>query len=144
MKQTKYLLLTVLALTFMAGIACGEAGPKPTPTPIVVIDANLRSMLDLVESNKIAAEEKYKEKWVKFSGNISDGSIKEDKFDLLPPRSDMFQMSGAECKLTDEEKSKVIGLRSGQKVTVKGQIKSISTTFVTSFKIEKCQILSGN
>jgi len=129
----------------MTAIACEEAGPpKPTPTPVVFQDVNLRSMLDLVEGNKVAAESKYKGMWVKFNGIIVDESIKENKFDIIPTDSDTFQMSGAECKLTDEEKSKVIGLRSGQKVTVQGQIKSIGTAFVTSYKIEKCQILSGN
>jgi len=145
MKYTKYLQLTVLSLILMTAIACEEAGPpKPTPTPVVFQDVNLRSMLDLVEGNKVAAEAKYEGRWVKFRGNIKDASIKEDKFELIPTASDMFQMSGAECKLTDEEQSKVTGLRSGQLVTVKGQVKSISTFMYTSFKIEKCQILSGN
>jgi len=144
MKYTKYLLLTALSLILMTAIACEEAGPKPTPTPVVVLDVSLRSMLDLVEGNKVAAEAKYEGRWVKFRGNIKDASIKEDKFELIPTASDMFQMSGAECKLTDEEQSKVTGLRSGQLVTVKGQVKSISTFMYTSFKIEKCQILSGN
>ena len=143
MKYTKYLQLIVLSLILMTAIACEEAGPKPTPTPVVFQDVNLRSMLDLVEGNKVAAESKYKGMWVKLNGIIVDESIREDKFEIIPTDSDMFQMSGAECKLTDEEKSKVIGLRSGQKVTVKGQIKSISTTFVTSFNIENCQILCG-
>ena len=142
MEPIKYLLLFVLSLILMSGIACGETGPTVPPTPVVVIDANLRNMLDLVESNKVAAEAEYKGKWVKFSGKISE--IKEDKFDLIPANSDMFQMSGAECKLTKEEQSKIVGLRADQTVTVKGQVKDISTFMLTTFKIDKCQILSGN
>ena len=142
MERIKYLPLFVLSLILMSGIACGETGPTVPPTPVVVIDASLRGMLDLVESNEVAAEAEYKGKWVKFSGKISE--IKEDKFDLIPTASDMFQMSGAECKLTKEEQSKVVGLRADQTVTVKGQVKNISTFMFTTFEIDKCQILSGN
>ena len=142
LERIKYLLLFVFSLILMAGIACAETGPTVPPTPIVVIDANLRSMLSLVESNKLAAEATYKGKWVEFSGKI--GEIKEDKFDLIPTDSDVFQMSGAECQLTKEEQSKVIGLRADQRVTVKGQVKDISTFMLTTFKIDKCQKLSGN
>jgi len=126
----------------MSSVACGEAGPTVPPTPVVVMDADLRDMLDLVESNKVAAEATYKGRWVEFSGKISE--IKKDKFDLIPLYSDMFQASGAECRLTDEEQSKVIGLRTDQTVTVKGQVKDISTFMITMFKIDKCQISSLN
>ena len=144
MERTTYLLLFVFSLILVSGIACEETGPTVPPTPVVVIDANLRTMLDLVESNEVAAKAEYKGKWVEFTGIISEGAIEEDKFDLIPTNSDMFQMSGAECKLTKEEQSKVIGLRAGQTVTVKGQVKDISTFLTTEFKIDKCQILSGN
>ena len=115
---------------------------EPSPTPEPVMEGDLGVMLDLVASNKVAAEAEYKGKWVEFSGKISE--IKEDKFNLIPTNSDMFQMSGAECKLTKEEQSKVIGLRADQTVTVKGQVKDISTFMTTTFKIDKCQILSRN
>jgi hypothetical protein len=77
-------------------------------------------MLNLAESNEVAAKAEYIGKWIKISGKITE--IEEGKFDLIPIISDMFQMSGAECELTEEEQSKVVGLRADQEVTVTGQV----------------------
>ena len=40
----------------------GEMIPTATATPEPIIDANLRTILDLYESNKVAAESEYKSK----------------------------------------------------------------------------------
>jgi len=136
--------IAIIGVVASSSSGGGDTVPTGPPTPVVVIDANLRDMLELVESNEVAAKAEYKGKWVEFSGVISEGAIEEDKFDLIPTNSDTFQMSGAECKLTFEELGKVIGLRAGQTVTVKGQVKDISTFMITTFEIDKCQILSGN
>ena len=43
----------------------GEMIPTATATPAPIIDANLRTILDLYESNKVAAESEYKSKFKK-------------------------------------------------------------------------------
>ena len=140
MVRIKYILLFVVSVMFMSGIACGESAPAATPTPVVVIDANLRNMLNLFESNKIAAEATYKGKWVEFSGRISE--IKEDKFDLIPMDSDEFQMSGAECKLIKGQQSAIIELRADDRVTVTGKVKDIGGWLTTKVKLDNCQIVN--
>ena len=70
--------------------------------------------------------------------------MEEDELFLLPLMSRLLQRSGAECKLTKKEQSKILGLRKDQTLTVWGQVKDISTVTKTTFEIDDCQILSEN
>ena len=116
--------------------ACGEPQPNIPPTPISYADEDLRSILNLMESNKIAAESQYEDKYIRLSGRISE--IGENEIDLIPAASDMFQMSGAECKLADSEKAKVVNLRKDQLVTVKGKVSGFSTFMINTVNLKKC------
>ena len=110
----------------MLGIACGKTGPSGPPTPEPIIDADLRDMLNLIESNQVAAAAKYEGKLVKISGQII--GIGVARIDLNIRGSDFrvlgdFYLGDVECMLTYEERSKVVKLRKDQAITVTGRVK---------------------
>jgi hypothetical protein len=137
-KFVGYMLVLIMILTIFA---CGETQPAVPPTPISYSDADLRNILNLIESNKMAAENQYKDTYIRLSGEIRE--IGENDIDLIPFGSDEFQMSGADCDLADSEKSKVLNLRKGQTITVKGKVSGISTFMIKTIDIEECLLGGG-
>lgn len=130
-----------LGITVLTVVGCGDSTPTVPPTPVSYIDVNMRDILHLVESNKVAAENEYKGKYIRLTGVVTN--IGENDVELIPVGSDEFQMSGAECKVSEGEKDKILNLRKGQTLTVKGQVSGISTFMIKTIDIKKC-VFDGN
>ena len=117
--------LSALVAFTISMMACVPAStPIPAPdriafTPIPVHDVDLREMLDLWESNKVAAEAQYKGKLVRIHGLVD--SIEEGEFRVIPLDSDAFQVAGAECKLARQDRELILGLREGQVIAITGR-----------------------
>ena len=114
--------------------------PTPTFTPIPIHDFDLREMLNLWESNEIAAEAQYKGKLVRIRGLVD--SIKEGEFRVIPLDSDPFQVAGAECKLSRQRQGMILGLRDGQPISIKGLHQGFAGVMVRTVKLSDCEILS--
>ena len=113
--------------------------PTPTATPEPVFEFDLMEMLELSKSNKLAAEGKYIGKLAKIEGKINYISDSGDyKFTVIPIFSDMFQMSGAKCELTDKEQ--FLSLRTEENITIVGRVEKISSFLTTDYIIEDCKI----
>ena len=110
-----------------------------TPTPEPILDISLREMLNLYESNKVAADAKYAGKLVRMRGVVD--SIEEDKFRLLPLDSDAFQISGAECNLIKNQRNLIVDLRKGDEIIVMGRHGGFASFFVNTAKIHSCSII---
>ena len=100
--------------------------PEPTATPELVHDIEIRAMLELLESNEVAAEAEYKGKLIRATGLVDD--IERGQFRLLPLGSDELQVSGMECALVDE-------------VTISGRHRGFTGGSINTAKIGDCRLL---
>ena len=96
-------------------------------------------MLELAESNEVAAEAKYKGKLIRTTGIVED--IEKGQFRLLPLDSDLFQISGLECNLITNQHSLILNLRKGDEVTIYGRHGGFETFLFNNATIEDCQLL---
>ncbi len=113
--------------------------PKPTPTPEIVHDIDIRAMLELLESNEVAAEAEYEGKLIRATGLVDD--IERGQFRLLPLDSDELQASGMECALVKEQHSKILDLRKGDKVTISGRHRGFTRRIINTAQISDCRLL---
>ena len=66
--------------------------------------------------------------------------IHEKDISIIPFGSDMFQMSGAKCKLDGNQLTKLVTLRKDEAVTVDGLIKKIDDFMITTIELKPCTI----
>jgi hypothetical protein len=134
---TKSTLVTFFAivLAMFSAVACETAEPTPLPNPTNV---DLRAILDLRESNEVAADAQYIGMYVRMEGIVSE--IHEKDISIIPFGSDSFQMSGAKCKLDENQLAKLVTLRKDEAVTVDGLIKKIDDFMITTIELKPCTI----
>ncbi len=91
-------------------------------------------MIKDAESNELAAEEKYKGKYVAVKGRV-DGIDDSGDFNLYPT-NDSWAITGVTCELlVDEQKEAVKKLKKGQVITVKGKITYVSDILGYSMEV---------
>ncbi len=113
--------------------------PEPTATPELVHDIEIRAMLELLESNEVAAEAEYKGKLIRATGLVDD--IGRGQFRLLPLDSDELQVSGMECALIKEQHPMILDLRKGDEVTISGRHRGFTRRFINTAQIGDCRLL---
>ena len=113
--------------------------PEPTATPELVHDIEIRAMLELLESNEVAAEAEYKGKLIRATGLVDD--IERGQFRLLPLGSDELQVSGMECALVKEQHPMILDLRKGDEVTISGRHRGFTGGSINTAKIGDCRLL---
>jgi hypothetical protein len=133
-KATLVMFVAIVLATFSA-VACATAEPTPLPNPTNV---DLRAILDLRESNEVAADAQYIGMYVRMEGIVSE--IHEKDISIIPFGSDGFQMSGAKCKLDESQLTKIVTLRKDQPIAIVGLIKGISDFMITTIELKPCTI----
>ncbi len=96
-------------------------------------------MLELLESNEVAAEAEYKGKLIRATGLVDD--IERGQFRLLPLDSDELQASGMECALVKEQHPMILDLRKGDEVTISGRHRGFTGGSINTAKIGDCRLL---
>lgn len=87
--------------------------PKVTPTPEKV---SARDLADDFDTNQVAAKDKWKDKFVEFSSQISN--ITDSGISFYNVASKQFSTTQISCRIQD--KQQLIPLKNGQTVTVRG------------------------
>jgi len=135
-KRLKPPLLPFVVVMTLIAIIVGVTFVRSEEEPI--INANLRTMISEYKEHEPRTKDKFLGKLVQFSGGIVD--LDADSIDLVPLGSDMFQVSGAECKFKREERSKILLKNKNQTVTVVGRVKDIRRSFEpVKYKLEDCR-----
>ena len=137
LRKKKVTLVTFFAivLAMFSAVACETAEPTPLPNPTNV---DLRAILDLRDENEVAADAQYIGMYVRMEGIVSE--IHEKDISIIPFGSDGLQMSGAKCKLDENQLTKVATLRKNEAVTVHGRIKKIDDFMITMIELKPCTI----
>ena len=134
-KKATLLAFFAIVLAMLSAVACETAEPTPFPNPTKV---DLRAILDLRDSNEVAADSQYIGMYVSMEGIIEE--IHELDIRIIPLGSDSWQMAGAECKLDESQLTKLVALRKGEAVTVVGLIEKIDDFMFNLIKLKPCSI----
>lgn len=110
--------------------------PTPTPTPVPVIVVDLRELLDGYAANKVAAENKWKNKIVETEGIAYE--FNSQYFDIVPTDSDMFQMSGARCYPPSDATKKMDNLVKEDRVVIRGNHTGILGSLIRHIRVTDC------
>ncbi len=121
----RHKILTVVFALILISIISSAAGNKktdvtaktsaPDKTATVV---DVKAFGDEFEANQVAAEAKYKDKYVQLSAPISN--ITDTGLSFQNVTSKDFSMTQISCNISD--KNKVLSLKNGESVTVKGKV----------------------
>lgn len=137
--------LLVLLVIGMFGATSGEKGKKSTttqtstgnqtkeatPTPMKITASELADDFD---SNQVAAENKWKDKLVEFSAEISN--ITDTGISFYKVATKEFSMTQISCKVND--KQQLLPLKNGQTITVRGVI---GTQTIGVIDIRDCEVV---
>jgi hypothetical protein len=110
-----------------------EARAKADP---VVVSA--RELLDAYEANPVAADGKYKGKWVEVAGEV-DAIDRVPKMNVTLKDQGRAKPGGIKCEFEDNQQDAVARLKPGDKVTIKGQCLGK----FTSLGLEKCELVKN-
>lgn len=92
---------------------------------IVYTPCNVDDMMDMLEENALKAEKTYQDQYLEITGRLSvvdsDGS-----YISLYPLNDEWAFTGVQCFIqNDEQLDKVLEMKIGDTVTLKGKVKDI-------------------
>lgn len=131
-KLLKYVLFGFIGLLVLGAIFGGsnkdngsesKATAKPEEQKQEVQKVEMLSFVKEFDENQLSAEDKYKGKYVEFSGyvkNISE-DITGSPFLAINPKSDQYYF-GTYVQCFFKEKSELTTLKNGQKITVQGKV----------------------
>ncbi len=92
---------------------------------IEVTQVDIEEFMAEFDDNQLAAEEKYKDKWVRMEAkirNISDDIFGTPFLSLEPVGSDEFTMTSVKCNFEDAEQ--LMEVKNGEIITVQGKVSS--------------------
>lgn len=110
---------------------------KPTEKPIKYAKYKVSEMMDDLDNNAMKAEKKYTDKYVEITGKLynidSDG-----KYIDLGPTDDEFAIIGVQCYIkTKDQSNKIMDMKKGQTVTLKGKITEVGEVIGYSLDIKE-------
>jgi Sec-independent protein translocase protein TatA len=108
-----------------------EAREKANP---LIVSA--KELLDAYETNPVAADNKYKGKWLEVAGEV-DAIDKVVKIDVTLKDQGRTKPRGLKCEFEDNQQATVAQLKPGDKVTIKGKCLGKFTTV----GLEKCEVV---
>jgi len=114
-----------------------QATVQPAQQPTIV-DAT--ALIAEFDKNKLAANEKYKNKIVQTTGyisNISGGDLGSDYYISLKPNNDQYYF-GTDIQAFFKDKTVLTSLSNGQKVTIQGTMGDMTLGTVV---INGCQVI---
>lgn len=98
---------------------------------------DVAELMDDLDANALKASEKYKNQYVELSGklNVIDSS---GAYISIVPTNREFAMIGVQCYIqSEEQKSAVMELSTGDILTVKGKITDVGEVMGYSLKIDE-------
>lgn len=105
--------------------------PSITPAPQLI---TTQALADDFDANKVAAEAKWKDKFVQFSAKISN--ITDSGLSFTGVASKQFSMTQISCRVDD--KNQLMSLKNGQTVTVHG---IVGTQTIGVIDIRQCEVV---
>ncbi|MBI3289869.1 hypothetical protein HYZ78_00555 [Candidatus Microgenomates bacterium] len=123
-KFFKWVLIGIVALIVIGVISSsGKGGSKTSPlsssTPAPeAMKITARQLADDFDENQVAAENKWKDKFVEFSSTISN--ITDSGLSFYNVASKEFSGTQISCRVVD--KQQLLSLKNGQTVTVRGTV----------------------
>lgn len=105
--------------------------PKVTPVPEKI---NARDLADDFDNNAVAAKDKWMDKLVEFSAEISN--ITDSGLSFSNIASKQFSMTQISCKVQD--KQQLLPLKNGQTVIVKGVVGSQTIGVI---EVKNCEVV---
>lgn len=101
---------------------------------------DLKTMFDDLKGNAMKAEEKYQNKYVEITGNITNFDSDGSYISIEPVNADEWNFDTAMCYIKTEEQKKILMEKSiGDQVTIKGKVKSIGEVLGYSFDIKEVE-----
>ena len=144
MKRLGILLLMVCSFGVIAceSVPAGTSTPIPTPTPISIeVVDTVGNILELYESNEIAAEAMYTDKWADITGQVEEIESKGERIEInLKEIEEWFALTTVVCKIPEEHTQSVMNLRKDDVVTVRGKI--LGVPGFSNVVVEPCVVLS--
>lgn len=112
--------------------------PKEEATPIEYTAVSVNDMMSDLDSNAMGASDKYKGKYLEITGKLSNIDAAGKYIDLMADGD--FEIIGVQCNIkNDEQKSKVVSLTKGDKVTLKGKCTDVGEVLGYSFDIDEIE-----
>lgn len=109
----------------------------PTEAPAIEYTTySVSQLLDDLESNALSAEKKYDGQYVELTGKINVIDSDGDYISLVPSNSE-FSLVSVQCYIKNEEQlNKILEMSKGDKVTLRGKIKSVGEILGYSLDID--------
>ena len=107
----------------------------PVEQEIVYTSCTVDEMMDMLDGNAMKAENTYNDQYVEVTGRL--GNIDSDgKYISIYPIKNQWAFIGVQCYIkTDKQKQQVMEMSIDDKVTVRGQIKSVGEVMGYSLNI---------
>lgn len=105
--------------------------------PVEAIEVNTSSFIKEFDENQLAAEEKYKDKIIRFSGyirNISEDIMGSPFLSINPTSDEYYYGTNIQCMF--KEKSELTSLKNGQSITLEGKVDNQSIGIIV---IKNCK-----
>ena len=100
------------------------------------------NILDLYESNEVAAELNYTGKWAEITGKIEKIESKGDRIEVnLVGVGDLFPLASVVCKTPQGQASAAAQLRKGDVISIRGKI--LGVPGFSNVVVEPCEIFEG-
>ncbi len=108
----------------------------PTENPIEYTAYDVSELMNDLDTNAMKAEKKYTDQYVKITGKLfnidSDG-----KYINLGPSKDDYTIIGVQCYIkSDNQTNKIMEMKKGQEVTLKGRITQVGEVLGYSLDID--------
>jgi hypothetical protein len=143
MKRLSILLLILCSFGVIAceSVPAGTSTPIPTPTPISIeVVDTVGNIIELYESNEIAAEAMYTDKWADITGQVEGIESKGDRIEInLKEFEEWLALTTVVCKIPEEHTQSVMNLRKDDVVTVRGKI--LGVPGFSNVVVEPCRVL---
>lgn len=114
---------------------------SPTETPTAqAIKVSAKDLVAEFDKNKLAAEDKYKGKYVEFAAkvkNISEDILGTPFLSLEPPTDDKYYV-GTSLKCDFKNKDELKSLENGKVITLRGTVSEMSIGIIS---IKDCQVI---
>jgi hypothetical protein len=108
---------------------------KPTKKAIKYTKYKVSKMMDDLDNNAMKAEKKYTDKYVEITGKLSNIDSDGKYIDLKSSKDD-FAITGVQCYIkSDKQSDKIMDMKKGQTVTLKGQITEVGEVLGYSLDI---------
>lgn len=114
---------------------------SPTETPTAqAVKVNAKDLVAEFDKNKLAAEDKYKGKYVEFAAkvkNISEDVLGTPYLALEPPTDDKYYF-GTTLKCDFKNKDELKSLENGKVITLRGTVVGMSLGIIS---LKDCQVI---